>query len=214
MFTGIIEEIGRVTALLASAPARLSIEAPLVSQGARLGDSISVNGVCLTVAASSGNILTFDVVAETLARTTIGSLRAQHPVNLERAVSAERLLGGHFVLGHVDGVGTIAGLAAGTGGTLLTVRAPVELMRYVVPKGSVAVDGVSLTVASCDRETFTVALIPHTLERTTLGARRAGDSVNIETDILGKYVERLLGAAQEPDGITKKQLADAGWLEE
>ena len=179
MFTGIVREVGRVAAFDGQ---RLVLDAETT---AGEGDSVAVDGVCLTVLA--GDELAFDVVDETLARTTLGRLKPGDPVNLEPALRAGEPLGGHIVQGHVDGVGTVRS----TGGhTWFDV--PPELLRYVVEKGSVTVAGVSLTVAAVDDAGFAVALIPHTLAATTLGSARAGDSVNVELDVLAKYVEKLL----------------------
>lgn len=183
-------------------------------EGAQVGDSISVNGVCLTVRRIAGNELTFDAVEETLAKSNLGRLRSGDPVNLERSVSANRLFGGHFVLGHVDGVGTVASFDSRPGAATLVIRAPEEVMRYVVPKGSIAVDGISLTVASCEADRFCAALIPHTIESTTLGRKRPGDAVNLEADILGKYVEKFLAARGGGTGVTERLLADSGFIEE
>jgi riboflavin synthase len=188
MFTGIVEERGRV----ASAGTRLEIEAA-VARDASLGDSLSVNGVCLTVAAQEDGRLAFDLADETLKRSTLGDLAAGDPVNLERPVTLLTRLGGHFVQGHVDGVGTVEKKEPAEGGETLWVSIPEGLRPYIVEKGSIAVDGVSLTVASLDEESFTVALIPHTLAATTLGAVEAGDRINLEVDVMAKYVESLLG---------------------
>jgi len=187
MFTGIVEERGRVL----SASGRLEVETNGVAEDASLGDSIAVNGVCLTVAASKEGLLAFDLAEETLARTTLGSLEAGDPVNLERPVTLLSRLGGHLVQGHVDGVGTVQGSNPEEG--IMTVSLPEDLRPYVVEKGSIAVDGVSLTVASLGKGTFTVALVPHTLKATTLGDVSGGDHVNLEVDVLAKYVESLLG---------------------
>jgi riboflavin synthase len=180
VFTGLIREVGTVASM---DDGRLVVESSLT---AGLGDSIAVNGVCLTVVAASP--LQFDAVAETLARTSLGDLRAGSRVNLEPALRAGDALGGHYVQGHVDGVGAFRGIAQG----LHWFDAPAEILRYVVEKGSIAVQGTSLTVAALDDDGFAVALIPHTLEVTTLGALEPGDRVNLEADVLAKYVERLL----------------------
>jgi riboflavin synthase len=185
MFTGIVEERGRVL----SASGRLELETNGVAEDVSVGDSIAVNGVCLTVAASKEGLLAFDLAEETLERTTLGSLEAGDPVNLERPVTLLSRLGGHLVQGHVDGVGTVQGREEG----IMTISLPEALRPYVVEKGSIAVDGVSLTVASLRNGTFTVALVPHTLKATTLGDVSGGDHVNLEVDVLAKYVESLLG---------------------
>lgn len=198
MFTGIVEESGRVASVQASSEgARLEIVAPLVAVGARVGDSVAVNGVCLTVTnvVVSEARLGFDAVPETLARTGLGRLRSGDRVNLERPLAVGDRLDGHIVQGHVDGVGRIAALDPDGNATRVTIAAPAALMRYVVEKGSIAVDGISLTVAGVETEQFWVAIIPHTLEVTNLSHRRVGDTVNLEVDILAKYVERLMKAA-------------------
>lgn len=172
---------------------RLVVTAPLLD-GTGLGDSISVNGVCLTAVDVSDGAVRFDVVPETLARTGLGSLGEGDMVNLERAIPAGGRFDGHIVQGHVDGTGTVTDLTHGDDGVVLTVSAPESLMSHIVVKGSITIDGVSLTVAGVDQVRFSVALIPHTLESTTLGSTRAGDTVNLETDVLAKYVERMLEA--------------------
>jgi riboflavin synthase len=188
MFTGIVEALGRVESLDG---ARLVIDAAAVAGDAAVGDSISVNGVCLTVAQRADASLAFDLADETLRRTSIGGLVAGDPVNLERPVTLATRLGGHVVQGHVDGVGTVRDVTPAGEGREVTIALPDGLGRYLVEKGSVAVDGVSLTVAGVEDAAFRVALIPHTLTATTLGSRRAGDAVNLEVDVLAKYVERL-----------------------
>jgi riboflavin synthase len=180
MFTGIVREVGRVAAFDGS---RLIVE---TGTEADVGDSVAIAGVCLTVAARRDGSLAFDVVPETLARTTLGSLSAGAEVNVEPSLRAGDPLGGHIVQGHVDGVGTLR-----ERGDLTWFDAPSEIVRYCVEKGSIAVDGTSLTVAATDDEGFAVALVPHTLEATTLGALSPGDRVNLEVDLLAKYVERL-----------------------
>jgi len=179
MFTGLIREVGTVVSMK---DGRLAIDATL---DAELGDSIAVNGVCLTVVGSTP--LRFDAVSETLARTSLGDLRDGARVNLEPALRAGDALGGHYVQGHVDGVGTVRSV-----GELTWFDAPVEINRYVVEKGSIAVEGTSLTVAATDEGGFAVALIPHTLDHTTLGELQPGARVNLEADVLAKYVEKLL----------------------
>ncbi len=190
MFTGIVESTGKVTE---SRDGRLVVAAPLLD-GTNFGDSISVNGVCLTAVDVSDGTVRFDVIPETLARTGLGSLGDGDMVNLERAMPASGRFDGHIVQGHVDGTGTVSDLTHGEDGVVLTVSAPEHLMAHIVVKGSITIDGVSLTVAGVDEGRFSVALIPHTLESTTLGSTRAGDTVNLETDVLAKYVERLLEA--------------------
>ncbi len=189
MFSGIIEELGVIGDV---GPSGLSIGAQRVMEGSDVDSSVAVNGVCLTVVEKGDSTLSFDVTPETLQRSSLGRLKVGDPVNLERPLTLATRLGGHIVLGHVDGIGTIADVVANETGATVVVRTPLALMRYVVEKGSIAVDGVSLTVAALDEDSFTVALIPHTLEMTTLGAAGRGDPVNLEVDILAKYVERLL----------------------
>ena len=210
MFTGIVEELGRVVRLeTVEDCARLTIEAPTVTQDASLGDSISVNGCCLTVAAVHGSTFTADLMAETLTRTTLGSQAPGDPVNLERALRATDRLGGHIVQGHVDATAEVLNRSHGEHWDLLRVGLPQEIARYVAVKGSVALDGVSLTVVDVEDAqhnapdasptpgagaSLSIGLIPETLRRTTLGTRRPGERVNLEVDVMAKYAERLLGA--------------------
>ncbi len=195
MFTGIVEERGEVVSvLLQGDSARMVIRAGLALQDAKLGDSISVNGVCLTVAELDADSFTADVMAETLARTSLGAASIGSPVNLERAMPAHGRLGGHLVQGHVDGTGQILEITPAEHWTVVRVSLPEQLSRYVAEKGSITVDGVSLTVVSVDDASFTVSLIPTTLRETTLGERSPGDAVNLEIDVIAKYVERLLQA--------------------
>ena len=190
MFTGIVEERGSVRDI---APTRMSIGCRRVTADAAEGASISVNGACLTVVERSDRHLAFDVSEETRRRTSIYRLREGDPVNLERPLTLSSRLGGHLVQGHVDGVGEVESIERSEDGSAwITVRAPGSIGRYLVEKGSVCVDGVSLTIAARDEETFGVALIPHTLEVTTLGSAEVGDPVNLEVDVIAKYVEALL----------------------
>ncbi len=195
MFTGIVETAGTV-ASIAPTEGRtvLSIECGALGAHARIGESISVNGACLTVTGLDDGRLAVDVVPETLSRTSLGALKVGSRVNLERAMVAGGRLDGHIVQGHVDGVGTVTSLVAEGDGFRLTIDLPESLRRYVVEKGSLCVDGVSLTVASVDDDSCAIALIPHTLEVTTLGLLSSGDPVNLEVDVIAKYVERLLDA--------------------
>jgi riboflavin synthase len=195
MFTGIVEELG---AVVERAPDRITVSCRTVLADTDVGSSIAVNGVCLTVVDRGPDHLAFDLSEETLRRTSLAGLSLGDPVNLERPVTLTTRLGGHLVQGHVDGVGEVVGVEAEpTGGAWLTIRPPAELVRYLVDKGSVSVDGVSLTVAGLDGDAFSVALIPHTLAVTTLGGAGAGDEVNLEVDVLAKYVERLLTSTGE-----------------
>lgn len=211
MFTGLIEEIGTVENLTRGTVGRLTITAPAIAANVQVGDSVAVNGACLTVTSIAGRELTFDAVAETFSRTTLGELRAGDRVNLESSLKAGEPIGGHFVQGHVDGVGTILTSRSLGESRVVRINAPGDVLTYVVEKGSIAVDGVSLTVASCDSAGFTVAVIPHTLKSTTLSMKQPGDRVNLEADILGKYVQKMLGAMQA-SGITEELLRDAGFM--
>jgi riboflavin synthase len=193
VFTGIVEELGSVGEIadLGDA-ARLVIRGPLVTSDAQPGDSIAVNGVCLTVVDLADESFSADVMQETLRRSSLGALVPGSPVNLERAARVDSRLGGHIVQGHVDGVATLAAVEHAEHWTTVTFALPAGLSRYIVEKGSICVDGVSLTVVAVDDATFAVSLIPTTLAHTTLGTRRVGDPVNIEVDVLAKYVERLM----------------------
>lgn len=201
MFTGIVRELGTVEAVdVAPGGARIRLAAPAAAAAAAAGDSVALNGVCLTVTAVEGGCLAFDAVPETLSRTSLAGLGAGDRVNVEPALRAGEPLGGHIVQGHVDGVGRVRALAAEGDGARLTVEAPPQLLRYCVEKGSIAVEGVSLTVAALLPDAFEVALVPHTLGATTLGLLRPGDTVNLEADVLAKYVERALEGRSQPAG--------------
>ncbi|WP_315036250.1 riboflavin synthase [Actinomyces oris] len=212
MFTGIVEELGRVVRLeTVEDSARLTVEAPTVTQDVNLGDSVSVNGCCLTVTAVHGSTFTADLMAETLTRTTLGSQAPGDPVNLERALRASDRLGGHIVQGHVDATAEVLDHHRGEHWDLLRIGLPQEIARYVAVKGSVALDGVSLTVVDVvdasdvapvpgAGASLNVGLIPETLRRTTLGTRRPGERVNLEVDVMAKYAERLLGARTSQEG--------------
>ena len=215
MFTGIVEELGRIVRLeTVEDSARLTVEAPTVTQDVSLGDSVSVNGCCLTVTAVHGSTFTADLMAETLTRTTLGSQAPGDPVNLERALRASDRLGGHIVQGHVDATAEVLDHHHGEHWDLLRIGLPQEIARYVAVKGSVALDGVSLTVVDVvdapstldvtpvpsAGASLSVGLIPETLRRTTLGTRRPGERVNLEVDVLAKYAERLLGARTSQEG--------------
>ena len=194
MFTGIVEELGRVVAAGDGGRARIALHAPVVSSDAEPGASVAVNGVCLTVVDRKGDTLSFDLADETLARSTLGGLRPEDRVNLERPVTLLTRLGGHIVQGHVDGVGIVRSVEPVEGGSTMSIQVPFNLVRWIVEKGSITVDGVSLTVAASIGNVIRMALIPHTMAATTLGRRRPGDRVNLEVDILAKYVDRILGA--------------------
>jgi riboflavin synthase len=196
MFTGIVEDVGQVTALLplpSQQALRLTVRARLLDEEQLLGASLAVDGVCLTVTAWRSGEIDAEVGPETIARTTIGKLGQGAHVNLERPLKLGDRLGGHMVAGHVDAVGHIASVAPRAEAVDVTVRAPGQLLRYVIEKGSIAVDGISLTVNAVDRETFTVSLIPHTQTATTLVKKGTGGLVNLEVDLIGKYVEKLVG---------------------
>jgi riboflavin synthase len=199
MFTGIVEELGHVRAIVPrTGGARIAIEATKVLDDAEVGASISVNGCCLTVVARGESYWEADVVVETLRRTNLGALSPGDPVNLERPVRLADRLGGHVVQGHVDAVATIGARDRQSDGSVLVrFSAPADLLRYVVHKGSITVDGISLTVAALHDDGFSVAVIPHTLEVTTLGTKAVGGTVNLEADVLAKYVERLLGVTEK-----------------
>ncbi len=193
MFTGLVEETGTLLALDRSETgARLTLRAPLASSDARLGDSIAINGCCLTVIARDGEILSFDLLGETLARTNLGALEKGAAVNLERALAATARLGGHFVQGHIDCTAEVLALEPHGADRRLEIALPAEFAHLIVFKGSIAVDGISLTVAEVHDASFVVWIIPHTLAQTNLRERRAGGRVNVEFDLLAKYLDRML----------------------
>ena len=194
MFTGLIEEQGRV--LTPPRNGKLSLAASKVTEGLALGDSIAVNGVCLTVRAFSGQRFTADVMPETLHRSNLGELRIGSLVNLERALPATGRFGGHFVSGHIDGVGSLLSVRPEGNALIFSIRAAPELLRGIVEKGSIAIDGISLTVVEVTETLFSVSVIPHTAAVTTLAGKRPGDRLNLETDMIGKYVLRALSLAQ------------------
>ena len=199
MFTGIVEELGEVVAIEPLQDAsRLTVRGPVVTSDAGHGDSIAVNGVCLTVVETGEGTFTADVMSESLKRSSLGALTAGSPVNLERAVRVSDRLGGHVVQGHVDGTGAIERVTPDEHWTVVRVSLPGGLGRYVVEKGSITVDGVSLTVSAVGEDWFEVSLIPTTLGLTTLGAKGDGDPVNLEVDVMAKYVEKLLLAGVRP----------------
>lgn len=201
MFTGIIEEIGKVAAITRGAKsAQLSIAATRVLEDVHLGDSIAVCGICLTVTGFTRTQFTADLMPETLARSSLGALRIGSAVNLERAMSANGRFGGHIVSGHIDGTGSISAIRRDDNATWYSVKTPPALLRYIIEKGSIAIDGVSLTVAAVTKNDFSVSLIPHSAGHTTLSQRRVGDIVNLECDSVGKYIEKLLAPADNKDG--------------
>lgn len=212
MFTGIIEETGMVQRIEKSAKsARLHIHASKVLEDARVGDSIAANGVCLTVTTKDKNIFTADVMNETLNRTSLRQLCHGSRVNLERAMPANGRFGGHMVSGHIDGTGVIHRIEKEGNAVWYIIRASAEILHYIVEKGSIAIDGISLTVAGVSNDEFQVSVIPHTVSQTTLGQSKVGDRVNLENDVIGKYIEKLLGAAEESRGISEEYLKKFGY---
>jgi riboflavin synthase len=210
VFTGIVEELGQVTAVENLGDAsRFRLRGPLVTQDAKHGDSIAVNGVCLTVVEHEGDEFTADVMAETLRRSSLGALTAGSPVNLERPTAVGARLGGHIVQGHVDGTGTVLERTPSEHWEVVRISLPAHLARYVVDKGSVTVDGISLTVVEAGPDFFTVSLIPTTLELTTLGRKQPGEPVNLEVDVIAKYVERLLRTGSTTVGTTDETTGTA-----
>jgi riboflavin synthase len=210
MFTGIVEEVGRVRSV---GNGRMEIAAEKVTEGTAIGDSIAVNGVCLTVTAFTRGGFTADVMPETLRKSGLGTLKAGDPVDLERAMAANGRFGWHIVSGHIDGVGRIVETRPEENAVIVTISAPPEILALIVEKGSIAIDGISLTVAALTRTTFSVSLIPHTAAQTVLLKKRAGDVVNLENDVVGKYVQKLLGAAtgNASSGLTLEYLQANGF---
>ncbi|MCL1918546.1 MAG: riboflavin synthase [Peptococcaceae bacterium] len=201
MFTGIIEELAHIRHIrLLADSAQLSIEAHSILDGTQIGDSIAVNGVCLTVTSLASSEFTADIMLETLTCTTLKDLKPRAPVNLERAMTLQTRLGGHFVSGHIDGIGAITTIRQAGIAKVFEITAPPHIAGMIVPKGSIAVDGISLTVVSALPHSFTISLIPHTLSQTTLAHKPIGSTVNLETDILGKYVARFITPASHPVG--------------
>jgi len=207
MFTGIVEETGTVLAIKKNTRSSvLSIRGELIFSDLKRGDSVAVNGVCLTVAERSGHVFTADVMHETLNRSSLGGMAPGDRVNLERAMPADGRFGGHIVAGHIDGTGVIAEVKKDDNAVLYAIKAPGKIMKYIVEKGSVAIDGISLTVASAGFDSFTVSIIPHTAKSTILSEKSAGDTVNIENDMIGKYIEKLLG--HTGDGAEKSDITE------
>ena len=212
MFTGIIQEIGTVRRIEHGAKgARLTIQAKTVLEDTRIGDSIATNGVCLTVVSMTGDSFSADVMAESLRRSSLGTLQGGSPVNLERAMAANGRFGGHIVSGHIDGTGTIASQKREDNAVWVKIKTPAPLLRYIVEKGSIAIDGVSLTVAAVTDTDFSVSIIPHTGAQTILLGKKPGDPVNLECDVIGKYVEKLT-APHKTGGISTNFLAENGFL--
>ena len=217
MFTGIIEEIGSIKNIAHGSKSEvLTIRGPLVTSDAQVGDSIAVNGVCLTATSITGDTFTAEVMAETMRRSSLGSLSAGSRVNLERAMPCGGRFGGHIVSGHIDGTGHIASMEREDNAIWITISAAGDILRYIVEKGSIAIDGISLTVAYVDDKAFKVSIIPHTASETTLLDKKVGDIVNLENDIIGKYVEKLLKPYESGSGssISKKSGIDMNMLYE
>ena len=218
MFTGIIEEIGTVRRIEHGAKgARLTIQAKTVLEDTRIGDSIATNGVCLTVVSMTGDSFSADVMAESLRRSSLGTLQGGSPVNLERAMAANGRFGGHIVSGHIDGTGTIASQKREDNAVWVKIKTPAPLLRYIVEKGSIAIDGVSLTVAAVTGTDFSVSIIPHTGAQTILLGKKPGEPVNLECDVIGKYVDKLLHFKDKEESDTGKKvdmnfLAENGFL--
>ena len=215
MFTGIVEEMGQVEGIQRGRQsAVLAIRAKTVLEGTKIGDSIAVNGVCLTVTTLSPGRFTADVMHETLDRSSLAQLKRGSAVNLERAMAADGRFGGHIVAGHIDGTGRITEVRKDDNAIWYTIQAAPQVLRYIVEKGSIAVDGISLTVARVETDRFAISAIPHTVAQTVLRDRKEGDLVNLETDIIGKYVEKLMTPAPESQasgGITLDFLARNGF---
>lgn len=212
MFTGIVEEIGTVKKIARGQKAYLEIQADRIFSDIHIGDSIAVNGVCLTVTGFSGKVFTADVMNETFSRSSLGSLKAGSHVNLERAMSANGRFGGHIVSGHIDGTGKITNIKKDGNAVWYKISADENIIKYTVEKGSIAIDGISLTVARVEKDNFSVSIIPHTSEETILSEKKVGDTVNLENDIIGKYVERFLNFDKtEKSDITRDFLAKYGF---
>lgn len=213
MFTGIIEEVGKLKSIKREGETiALEIEAPLVSKDMALGSSVAVSGACLTVVGIKGDVFIAEMMEETAKKTKLSLLCPGELLNLERSLKPSSRLDGHIVQGHVEGVGVISRVVSGKRTRVMWIKAEEEISRYVVPKGSVAVDGVSLTVIEIERGAFSVGLIPVTLESTTLGKAREGDQVNIETDILGRYIERFIRSGESGSHLTWEKLSRYGWI--
>jgi riboflavin synthase len=218
VFTGIIEELGTVQSIVKGAnSAKIRLHAPFIVSDVKLGDSIAVNGICLTVVAFDSATFTAEAMAETLAKTNLGDLEPGEKVNLERALRLSDRLGGHLVSGHVDGVGTITRQSKHDIAIVTEINYPSPLGKYMVPKGSIAIDGISLTIVEVNTKAFTVSLIPHTRGITTLGFKKVGDKVNLEVDVIAKYLEKLTMKEKEeqnsqPGGISLSFLAEQGFI--
>ena len=212
MFTGIIEEIGHVNNVKkGTASAILTIQAEKVLEGTHIGDSIAVNGVCLTVTGIYDNTFTADVMHETLNRSSLGKLVSGSAVNLERAMAADGRFGGHIVSGHIDGTGKVAAITKDDNAIWYQIKTDSGILKYIVEKGSIAIDGISLTVAKVDAKSFAVSVIPHTLEKTALAGKKLQDTVNLENDCIGKYVEKFVTESKKETGITREFLLKNGY---
>ncbi len=215
MFTGIVEEIGTIQGVKKGVKSSvLTIQGIVIFEGMKLGDSMAVNGVCLTVTGFTSNTFTADVMSETLSRSSLGSLKIGSHVNLERAMSANGRFGGHIVSGHIDGIGTVSSIQKDDNAIWYTIKTAEQMLRYIVEKGSVTIDGISLTVARVAADSFSVSLIPHTVKATVLSEKIVGSKVNLENDVVGKYVEKLMGLNQSENPqskITRDFLAKAGY---
>ena len=212
MFTGIVEEMGTVTQLIrGSKEQRITISCNKILEDIHIGDSIAVNGVCLTVVTYDGKSFQADVMNETFLRSSLGALRPGSPVNLERAMAADGRFGGHIVSGHIDGTGLIKSIKKDGNAIWFEIAAPRDILDGIVEKGSIAIDGISLTIAAVDNVSFKVSIIPHTLKETVLGVKKEGDTVNLETDVIGKYVKKLLMSRTTNAGLTKEMLLANGF---
>ena len=216
MFTGIIEEVGTIRSIKKGAKsAIITVEASKVLEDVHIGDSICTNGVCLTVTSFDKNTYSVDVMHETLRRTNLGDLKSGSRVNLERAMAADGRFGGHIVAGHIDGTGVITSMTRDDNAIWIVINTEKSILKYIVNKGSITIDGISLTVAAVDSSSFSVSVIPHTGDNTTLLSKKPGDTVNLETDMIGKYVEKLLHFQAEEEnqgsGITMEFLAEHGF---
>ena len=206
MFTGIVEELGKIQSLAINGKSgKIAIRAKKVLEGTKIGDSLAVNGICLTVVSMQPDGFTADVMAETVRRSSLGSCRSGDLVNLERAMAADGRFGGHIVAGHIDGTGTIRSLRQEENAVWVTIDTQPELLELIVEKGSIAIDGISLTVAAAGSRSFQVSVIPHTGEETTLLKKKAGDLVNLETDLVGKYVKKLLDGKLEQTALPEAE---------
>lgn len=213
MFTGIVEEVGTIVSISKGAKSsKLTLQGKVIFEDMHIGDSIAVNGVCLTVTEKTANTFTVDVMAETLRRSSLGTLSKGSKVNMERAMAANGRFGGHIVSGHIDGTGTIESFVREDNAVWVTIAAPSKLLKYIIEKGSITIDGISLTVAYVDSQCFKVSLIPHTAANTTLLTKKAGDMVNLENDIVGKYIDKLLHFDVEDEAVTDYNTEASGGI--